>query len=194
MTWIGPNYVEVQTAERVFRSGLIESSWRRTCQADQVSAALSVSSNSFPEPSVRYEDGLAVVEWTEYDKKNSTGFQTKGAELINLSKSYESTQTTSGSGGSQITQTYRWTVTEIWISDTITTTKVINASESSATLNASGSTAKTMIKRIILGNPAPSSGGALQISWSSQVVSVNRRNYGLLDEVEITVGNVPTLT
>jgi len=197
MIWYGPPFVEVQTAERTFRSGLIESSWRRTCQADQVQSALSVSGNVFPEPSVRYENGLAVVEWTEYDKNNSQGFTTKGVEIINLSKSFEDSvwtrvDYTDGTWRYNKTE-YRWTITEVWFSDTITTTKVVDSSASSSSFTPSGSPSKSLKQRFVVGNRNPVSPTSLTITWTTQVVGVNRRNYGQLDEVEITVGNVPTI-
>ena len=183
MTWIGPNYVEVQTAERVFRSGLIESSWRRTCQANKVSFALSVSGNVFPEPSVRYEDGLAVVEWTEYDTKNSAGFATKGIELMTLSKTF----TGLNANSDEVT----WTITEIWLSETITTTRVYGSSTDASTLFGTGLGSKSMQQRVISGTPAGAT--ELSISWASSTIGIQRRNFGLLDEIEITVGNVPVV-
>ena len=197
MTWYGHEFVEVKLSERAFRSGLIESTWRRTCQADKVSAALNVSSNVFPEPSVRYEDGLAVVEWTAYDTNNSQGFATKGVEIINLSKSFEDSvwnRVDYPDGTWRYTKTeYRWTITEVWFSDTLTTTKVVPFSAASSSFTPSGSPSKSLKQRFVVGTRNPSSNDSLTINWTTQVIAVNRRNYGTLDEVEITVGNVPTI-
>lgn len=188
MTWYGENYVEVKTSERTFRSGLIATTWRRTCPSDQVSSALSITGNVFPEPTVSYQDGLAVVEWTEYDNdSNSQGYNTKGTELINLSKTY-----TQSSGG----ESAQYTINESWVSETITTTKVINHSTALSGAMSHGITdlGKVMKQRFIFGSVPSGAFTALSIAWAAQVVSVNRRNYGLLDEIDITVGNVPTIT
>ena len=185
MTWYGPNYVEVQTAERTFRSGLIESSWRRTCQADQVNSALSVDGNVFPEPSVRYEDGLAIIEWTAYDKNNSQGFATKGVELLTLSKTFTGTN----SNGDQVS----WTITEIWLSETITTTRVYPSSTDASALFGTGLGSKTMQQRVISGSPVSGGARQLSISWASSTIGIERRNFNQLDEIAITVGNVPVV-
>ena len=191
MTWYGPNgenYVEVKTSERKFRSGLIATTWRRTCPSDQVSSVASITGNVFPEPNVSYQDGLAVVEWTQYDNEpNSQGYNTKGTELINLSKTY-----TQSSGG----ESAQYTINETWVSETITTTKVISHSTalSGALSHGISDLGKVMKQRFIFGSVPSGAFTALSIAWSLQVVSVNRRNYGVLDEIDITVGNVPTIT
>lgn len=191
MTWYGlngVNYVEVKTSERTFRSGLIATTYRRTCPSDQVSFALSITGNVFPEPTVSYQDGLAVVEWTEYDNQpNSQGYNTKGTELINLSKTY-----TQSSGG----ESAQYTINESWVSETITNTKVISHSTalSGALSHAISDLGKVMKQRFIFGSVPSGAITQIPIAWAVQVVSVNRRNYGLLDEIDITVGNVPTIT
>ena len=180
MTWYGPEFVEIKLSERTFRSGLIESTWRRTCQADQVTSALSVTGNVFPEPSVRYEDGLAIIEWTEYDSGGSQGFASKGVELLNLSKTF-------------VDGDVSWTVREIWLSETIATTKVYPAKTDASTLFGTGLGSKTMQQRVISGSPVNGGATSLAISWASSTISIQRRNFGAFDEIEITVGNVPTI-
>jgi hypothetical protein len=142
----------------------------------------------FPDPQVRTTD-IGLLEMS-FDAYTDTGVTSGvfGTEVLNLSKSFESTITQAVGNNPPAPITYNWTVTEIWLADSYTERKVLAAALGSLSLTATTFTLnKRMLKRVITGKLPTNGTGTrtLSITWTSQVSSVTRRNFGTFDEVDI---------
>jgi hypothetical protein len=152
-------------------------------------AALTLAEQSgsvFPDTQVRTTDmGLLEMSFDAYTDTGSTS-GVFGTEVLNLSKSFESTITQAVGNNPPAPITYNWTVTEIWVADSFTERKVLSATLGSVFLTVSPkSLDKRMLKRITTGKRPSSGASSLSITWTSQVSSVTRRNFGGFDEVDI---------
>lgn len=185
MTYYGPTYADTKVGRRTFPSGLVEEKFRRTCRSTHVNSCIPTGSNIFPAPDISYGDnGLATIEWSTYS--NLGGFRLQyGTELITISKSFSESVTSDGK-----TTQYNWTILEIWLSDTVTKSSVINATTNAWGLYFDADCNKVLKERKISGKRISSGATSISISWNTQIIAVTRRNYGALDEAEITVGNV----
>jgi hypothetical protein len=140
----------------------------------------------FPDPQVRTTD-MGLLEMS-FDAYTDTGVTSGifGTEVLNLSKSFESTITQAVGNNPPAPITYNWTVTEIWIADSFTERKVLAATLGSVFLTVSqNSLNKRMLKRITTGKRPSGGASSLSITWATQVSNVTRRNFGSFDEVDI---------
>jgi hypothetical protein len=132
----------------------------------------------FPDPQVRTTD-MGLLEMS-FDAYTDTGVTSGvfGTDTVNLSKTFEQTV-------GQNTQ--RWTVTEVWITDSYTERKVFPAVYNSIFINTASPRVlgTKLLKRVISGNRPAGGAGGVPLTWQSQVSSVTRRNFGNFDEVDI---------
>jgi hypothetical protein len=167
--------------------GLKKTSGTILFKAGEEGAALTLAEQSgsvFPDPQVRTTDmGLLEMSFDAYMDTGATS-GVFGTEVLNLSKSFESTQAVGNNPPAPIT--YNWTITEIWLADSFTERKVLAATLGSVFLIVSqNSLNKRRLKRIITGKRPSGGVNDLSITWTSQVSSVTRRNFGSFDEVDI---------
>jgi hypothetical protein len=169
--------------------GLQKTSGTILFKAGEEGAALTLAEESgsvFPDPQVRTTDmGLLEMSFDAYTDTGSTS-GVFGTEVLNLSKSFESTITQAVGNNPPAPITYNWTITEIWIADSFTERKVLAATLGSVFLTVSqNSLNKRMLKRITTGKRPSGGASSLPITWATQVSSVTRRNFGSFDEVDI---------
>jgi hypothetical protein len=169
--------------------GLKKTSGTILFKAGEEGSALALAEESgsvFPDPQVRTTDmGLLEMSFDAYTDTGSTS-GVFGTEVLNLSKSFESTITQAVGNNPPAPITYNWTVTEIWIADSFTERKVLAATLGSVFLTVSqNSLNKRMLKRITTGKRPSGGASSLSITWATQVSSVTRRNFGTFDEVDI---------
>jgi len=169
--------------------GLKKTSGTILFKAGEEAAALTLAEESgsvFPDPQVRTTDmGLLEMSFDAYIDTGAT-LGVFGTEVLNLSKSFESTITQAVGNNPPAPITYNWTITEIWIADSFTERKVLAATLGSVFLTVSqNSLNKRMLKRITTGKRPSSGANSLSITWATQVSSVTRRNFGSFDEVDI---------
>jgi len=169
--------------------GLKKTSGTILFKAGEEAAALTLAEESgsvFPDPQVRTTDmGLLEMSFDAYTDTGAT-LGVFGTEVLNLSKSFESTITQAVGNNPPAPITYNWTITEIWMADSFTERKVLAATLGSVFLTVSqNSLNKRMLKRITTGKRPSSGANSLSITWATQVSSVTRRNFGSFDEVDI---------
>lgn len=131
-----------------------------------------------------------------FDAYSDTGAGTGvfGTEVLNLTKSFESTITQAVGNNPPAPITYNWTITEIWLADSYVQRKVLAASLGSVFLTVSAfALNKRMINRVVTGNRPSGGASSLSITWASQVTSVTRRNFGTFDEVDIVTSLAATI-
>jgi hypothetical protein len=148
----------------------------------------------FPDPQVRTTD-MGLLEMS-FDAYTDTGVTSGvfGTEVLNLSKSFESTITQAVGNNPPAPITYNWTVTEIWIADSFTQRKVLAATLGSVFLTVSAfALNRRMLKRVVTGKRPSGGASSLSITWASQVTSVTRRNFGTFDEVDIVTSLAATI-
>lgn len=183
--------------ESVSANGLEKTSGTILFQPGQEGDALGLAGESgsvFPDPQVRTTDmGLLEMSFDAYrDTGQISGVF--GTEVLNLSKSFETTITQAVGNNPPAPILYNWTITEIWIADSYTERKVLSASLGSVFLQPFPRVlGQRMLKRVLTGRRP--SGGALSLSitWASQVTSVTRRNFGTFDEVDIVTSLQATI-
>jgi hypothetical protein len=177
------------TTESVSRNGLKKITGTILFKPGQQDEARDLAEQSgalFPDPQVRTSD-TGLMEMT-FDAYQDTGRRTevRGSEIINLSKSFETTVTQAVGNNPPAPIAYNWTITEIWIVDSHVQFSVLLATLGSVFLNASPVTLqRRMLKRVLTGKRPSSGASSLQITWASKVSSVTRRNFGSFDEVDI---------
>ena len=152
-------------------------------------AALSLAEQEgavFPDPQVRTTDmGLLEMSFDAYSDTGATS-GAFGTEVLNLSKSFESTITQAVGNNPPAPITYNWTITEIWLADSYAQRKVLAASLGSVFLTVFEiALNKRLLKRTVTGKRPTGGANSLTLTWSSQVSSVTRRNFGTFDEVDI---------
>lgn len=180
-------WVETLVSSQTFPSGLIEKKFRRVCLTSDADQAKTNITGNASQLSVSFSDGLATIEWVTWESGAYTGSLRFGSELITVSKSYSEAVTLNGD-----TTQYDWSILEVWLSDTVTKTTIIPALSSSWALSFSATCGKNLNQRKITGNPKPGAQNTINITWNTQIIAVNRRNFGTLDEADTTVGNVPS--
>ena len=178
--------------------GLKKTSGTILFKAGEEGAALTLAEQSgsvFPDPQVRTTDmGLLEMSFDAYMDTGATS-GVFGTEVLNLSKSFESTITQAVGNNPPAPITYNWTVTEIWLADSFTERKVLAATLGSVFLTVSqNSLNKRRLKRIITGKRPNGGVNDLSITWTSQVSSVTRRNFGSFDEVDIVTSLSATIS
>jgi hypothetical protein len=178
--------------------GLKKTSGTILFKAGEEGAALTLAEQSgsvFPDPQVRTTD-MGLLEMS-FDAYTDTGVTSGvfGTEVLNLSKSFESTITQAVGNNPPAPITYNWTVTEIWLADSFTERKVLAATLGSVFLTVSqNSLNKRRLKRIITGKRPNGGVNDLSITWTSQVSGVTRRNFGSFDEVDIVTSLSATIS
>jgi hypothetical protein len=177
------------TTESVSRNGLKKITGTilfKPGQEDEARGLAEQIGALFPAPQVRTSDtGLLEMTFDAYeDTGSATGV--RGSEIINLSKSFETTVTQAVGNNPPAPIPYNWTITEIWIADSHVQFSVLLATSGSVFLNPSPVTLqRRMLKRVLTGKRPSSGASSLQITWASNVSSVTRRNFGSFDEVDI---------
>ena len=148
----------------------------------------------FPDPQVRTTDmGLLEMSFDAYSDTGTTS-GAFGTEVLNLSKSFESTVTQAVGNNPPAPITHNWTITEIWIADSYAQRKVLAASLGSVFLTVSSfALNRRMLKRVVTGKRPSVGASSLSITWASQVTSVTRRNFGTFDEVDIVTSLAATI-
>ena len=175
--------------ESVSRNGLKKTSGTILFELGQDGAALTLAEQDgsvFPDPQIRTSDmGLLEMSFDAYrDTGASTGVF--GTEVLNLSKAFETTITQAVGNNPPAPIPYNWTITEIWVADSFTESKVLASTLGSVFLTASSnSLGRRMLKRVLTGKRPSGGASSLSITWASQVSSVTRRNFGAFDEVDI---------
>lgn len=177
--------------------GLEKTSGTILFQPGQQGAALALAENSgqvFPEPQIRTTD-IGLLEMS-FDAYRDTGVTSGvfGTEVLNLSKSFETTITQAVGNNPPAPIPYNWTITEIWVADSYTERKVLAANLGSIFLQAFPRTlGRRMLKRVLTGKRPTGGTSNLSITWASQVSSVTRRNFGTFDEVDIVTSQEATI-
>ena len=175
--------------ESISRNGLQKTSGMILFEPGQDGAALTLAEQDgsvFPDPQIRTSDmGLLEMSFDAYrDTGASTGVF--GTEVLNLSKAFETTITQAVGNNPPAPIPYNWTITEIWVADSFTESKVLASTLGSVFLTASSnSLGRRMLKRVLTGKRPSGGASSLSITWASQVSSVTRRNFGAFDEVDI---------
>ena len=183
--------------ESVSLNGLQKTSGTILFYAGQEGDALDLAGESgsvFPDPQVRTTE-MGLLEMV-FDAYRDTGTPTGvfGTEVLNLSKSFETTITQAVGNNPPAPISYNWTITEMWIADSFTEKKVILASLGSVSLQAvTRLLGKRLLKRVLTGKQPSGVSSSLSITWASQVTSVTRRNFGDFDEVDIVTSLEATI-
>ena len=183
--------------ESVSLNGLQKTSgtiWFQPGQADSARSLAEANGSVFPDPQVRTTDmGLLEMVFDAYlDAGAPTGVF--GSEVLNLSKSFETSITQAVGNNPPAPIAYNWTITEIWIADSYTEKKVLSASLGSVSLQAVPRfLGKRLLKRVLTGKQPSGVSSSLSITWASQVTSVTRRNFGDFDEVDIVTSLAATI-
>ena len=195
------------TTSSVSRNGLKLTTGSILFKPGQDAAAIALTSSFgqiYPdEPPSRTTDmGLLEMSFATYaDTGASTS--TKGVILVTLSKSFKTYHPASFVLPDGTVVPYRksssFTIFETWLLDTVTFHGAIPATFSSVSISIPTATiSKSMKKRKIEGTPGETSGGSasptvLSIQWDNEITNITRRNFGSLDEVDITVSAVAKL-
>jgi hypothetical protein len=190
------------TTESVSRNGLKKTSGTILLQTGQEADAQSLAEDYgsiFPAPQIRTTDmGLLEMSFDAYDD-TGTPSQVKGSLLVKLSKTFtgfESVQFDPGNGPVIYYRPNSWTVNESWFVDTVTILQVIAATANSGAISTPSLTlSKTLKSRTIFGvvggsapwgsNNVPGA-TELNITWNAVIADVSRRNFGNIDEADVT--------
>lgn len=194
------------TTSSVSRNGLKRTTGSILFKPGQDSAAIALTSSFgqlYPdEPPARTTD-MGLLEMS-FDAYADTGASTtsKGVLLVSLSKSGRSFSPFTVPGTDITIQVLRsYTVFETWLVDTITFHKVIPATFSSVSISIPSATISQSKKRSriegVVGTLDNQGNGSapteLNIQWTNEITNITRRNFGSLDEVDITVSAVAKL-
>jgi hypothetical protein len=136
----------------------------------------------FPEAQeTRRDDGFTEYTVAAYGRIN-LGTTRRGFSIEKFSKNFSM----AGAGDAPANQ---WTITEFWELETITEFKTFKSTE---TIEDLVSPALNLLKRLrsrqIAGNPPQGGVFPLNLSWQVSILSINRTNYGHIDEVITTWG------
>lgn len=150
----------------------------------------------FPDPQVRRTD-MGLLEMS-FDAYIDTGARSGvfGAEVLNLSKSFNVIVEQGASESGLPALQYNYTVTEVWLTDSYTERKVLSATLGSAAFpSITIPLGRKRLKRFITGTTPNqvSYTSELTITWTNQVSSVTRRNFGTFDEVDIVSSLTATI-
>ena len=144
-------------------------------------------------PGVRYsrsnDSPFDEMEVTAYGQ--SAGLSTRvvyGTEVLELSSSNRYVDQSVSPA-----VTYEWTVYETWRCETVTKHTVM-ANTNTNYSSPSGTLAKTLLKRWVIGASPDVSSFALNIVWNQQIRDISRTNFGAWDEVAVMKGYVPEVS
>lgn len=184
------------TTESVSRNGLKKTSGTILFQPGQQGDAQTLAEGKgtiFPDPQIRTTDmGLLEMSFDAYTDTGTTS-QVRGSLLVKVSKTFTGTITSDSGGIISISPT-SWTINESWFVDTITILQVIPATASSGAITTPSVTlSKVLKRRDIFG--AVGNGGAtsLNLTWTTVIDDVSRRNFGDMDEADVTYALEPTV-
>lgn len=189
--------------ESVSRNGLKLTSGTILFKPEQEIEALALAEqygSVFPAPEIRTTDfGLIEMSFDAYSDTATTA-SVKNSLLVRVSKTIPGfIQETVNVGTTQnpvnvtVTKLGSGTVVETWIVDAITIYRVLSAASGSSQIPSPTLTLTRSLKRrdivgqigsLIPGGPAQSS--ILTIAWTQVMSDVTRRNFGTLDEVDVT--------
>lgn len=179
--------------QSVSRNGLKKTSGTILCRPGQEADAYSMAQeygSIFPDITTQTTDtGLIQVTFEAY-QNNDSPTSVIGSLALTLTKSFNGTYTPNGR---PIETT--WTVIESWVVDTFTIFKAAPASANSFSIESGlpflnrKRTQNRTIGRI-------GSGGRteLSITWLTEISNISRRNFGDIDETDITYSQTPTIT
>jgi len=143
-------------------------------EKDDAIKAAEVHGSLFPPPTAKntgqgyWELNFQAVSITPFDNK------VFGNEIITISKSFDT-----------------YTINEKWSVATITEFTALDSDKSIVEISQKirGRTfSRTMKKRQIVGDRPSSSPAALSLSWTPEIRSITRRNFGDIDEADIVYG------
>lgn len=194
------------TTESVSRNGLKKTTGTILFKPGQESSAEALAEDYgsiFPAPQIRTTDmGLLEMSFEAYDDMG-TPSQVKGSLLVKVSKTFSGYVTaTTEIGGSPVTYTKlgSFTVVETWIVDSLTFFRVLSASAGASQIPSPTVTlTKSLKRRDVIGQVGSLIPGGspqsttLNITWAQVMADVTRRNFGTLDEVDVTFTLEPTV-
>lgn len=188
------------TSQSMSRNGLQKTSGTILCRPGDEGQAYSMAQefgSVFPDITTRTSDlGLVEVSFDAY-QTNGSPTTLRGSLLVTLSKSFEGYIVSTNEGVQSAVPT-AWTIVETWLVDTHTTFTTVKATATSAAIKATFPTLSQSMKRrsIIgrVGNAGPSSGtNQLSLTWEVTLTDFTRRNFGDIDEVDITYAPTATI-
>lgn len=173
------------------RNGLMKTSGTIICRPGQESEAYSMAQeygSVFPDIATqKTETGLIQVTFDAYQEKGAPT-SAFGSLALTLSKSF------TGPISSNATSETTWSVIETWVVDTFT---VFRTSPSSANSFSIGTGMpllnRSMKQRRTIGRVGSGGSGSLNISWLTELSTISRRNFGYIDEIDLTYSQSPTL-
>lgn len=179
--------------QSISRNGLQKTSGTILCLPGQEADALSLAEafgSVFPDVSTRTMDtGLVEVSFDAYQAAGSPT-TLRGSLVVTLSKSFEGTYTNSAGAVAATT----WTVVETWLVDTVTTFTTVDSKATSGTVSVSSpALSRSLKKRNILGRVGSGGAGSLTIAWTPDLTDVTRRNFGDIDEADVTYSLTATI-
>jgi hypothetical protein len=177
------------TTESVSRNGLKKTSGTILLQTGQEADAQSLAEDYgsiFPAPQIRTTDmGLLEMSFDAYDN-TGTPSQVKGSLLVKVTKTFTGTITSQDGGIISIRPT-SWTINESWFVDTLTILQVIAATANSGAIATPSLTLSNSLKRRdIFGAVGNDGAASLNLTWTTVIADVSRRNFGDLDEADVT--------
>jgi len=148
-----------------------------------------------------------IVSAYGYSRKFNEFIETKGFQIVTISKSYtvevEEPDPENPPGfittpdgvqipteGGTITVTYTWTINEKWQVGTSTAYGVMGNTATGPYYTGTVPSPK-LVSRTISGEVGPDGPSEITISWPTEIVGVSRRNFGTFDEYAVTSSPVP---
>jgi hypothetical protein len=181
------------TTRTISRNGLQRTSGTILCKPDDEPDAISLAEtfgSVFPDVSTRTnETGLVEVSFDAYEAVGASTTR-RGTLAVTLSKTFSGTYTTAGNSTAETA----WTITELWLVDTLTTfTTVLATASSSAISGTTTALSRSFKKRTVLGRVGSGGPYGLSLTWATVISDLNRRNFGDIDEVDITYSQTATI-
>jgi hypothetical protein len=154
----------------------------------------------FPEPQIRTTDARLLE--MSFDAYSGTGKDSRllGSRLVKVSKTLSGFATATSNSGQQYYIITSCTVVETWVVDTITIFSVISAEAGASQIpNPTVTLTNSLKRRDVIGQVGstslngPPQSTTLNITWTQVLADVTRRNFGDLDEVDVTFTLEPTV-
>lgn len=112
-----------------------------------------------------------------------------GSSITEVSKSFSETI----NEGTPDAKTFNWTIYESWRTDTATAIRAV-LSSSTALPSVTTPRTPTFRKRRIIGTVAPGGQTTLGVTWNLEDLDISRTNFGMVDEVSLTKGYLPSVS
>lgn len=184
------------TTQSMSRNGLQKTSGTILCRPGDEGRAYTMAQefgSVYPDVTTRTTDmGLVEVTFDAY-QTNGSPTTMRGTLLVTLSKTFEGSYTTEISGVTVGLPT-TWTVVETWLVDTFTTFTTVKATATSSSIKASfPSLSQSLKRRTRVGRVGNGGSTTLDLTWETSLTDLTRRNFGDIDEVDITYAQTATL-